>query len=339
MKKKIFLPLIVIAILGTSCKLGSLVYYDDVYTTSSDAQYQKKAKTTQISENSSYQYDTQSQNYDSNYYTEEAENYNNSNEYSSEYSNNEYYAEEEQYYPETKSYSSGGNTYVTNNYYYDNDDYYDYYYTSRIRRFHSGYYTGWGYYDPYYTNLYWYDYAPSSWGMSIYLGYNWWWPSYYYRPYYYGYGYYSYGFDYGWGWGCHRPYWGGYWSGYNHGYYDGYYAGYYAGYYHNYLDNNRSYFHGHRNRIGSSNGIASNRNSRGEKPENYGNNASSTSNTTVQSLTPVSFNERFDQMIGTSSPYVVSSGNSNSSINSNTATETPDNSLSRPTSKEKPSPT
>ena len=78
MKKKIFLPLIVITILGTSCKLGSLVYYDDVYTTSSDAQYQKKAKTTQISENSSYQYDTQSQNYDSNYYTEEAENYNNS---------------------------------------------------------------------------------------------------------------------------------------------------------------------------------------------------------------------------------------------------------------------
>ncbi|MFO7721764.1 MAG: hypothetical protein R6V49_00930, partial [Bacteroidales bacterium] len=40
-----------------------------------------------------------------------------------------------------------GNTYITNNYYgeyNDYDDYYDYAYTSRIRRFHSSYYTGFG---------------------------------------------------------------------------------------------------------------------------------------------------------------------------------------------------
>ncbi|HQH40907.1 MAG TPA: hypothetical protein PK825_04115, partial [Bacteroidales bacterium] len=37
---------------------------------------------------------------------------------------------------------------VINNYY--DYDPYDYYYTSRIRRFHSSYYWGWGYYDPFF---------------------------------------------------------------------------------------------------------------------------------------------------------------------------------------------
>ena len=55
---------------------------------------------------------------------------------------------------------------------YNPDDYYDYAYASRIRRFHNNYYTGWDYYDPYFTNMYWYDYYPSSWGLSIYMGYN-----------------------------------------------------------------------------------------------------------------------------------------------------------------------
>ena len=77
----------------------------------------------------------------------------------------------------SESYSDEkGNTYVTNNYYYEEDDYYDYAYTARIRRFHRPY--GWSYYDNYYTNSYWYDYNPNSWGVSIYLGYNWWGPSY-----------------------------------------------------------------------------------------------------------------------------------------------------------------
>ena len=84
-------------------------------------------------------------------------------------------------------YSDGnGNTYITNNYY-DNDDYYDYAYTARLRRFNHS--CGWNYYDPYYTNLYWYDYNPYSYGVSLYTTYHWWgvtttfgynswWPSY-----------------------------------------------------------------------------------------------------------------------------------------------------------------
>jgi hypothetical protein len=84
----------------------------------------------------------------------------------------------------SSSYSDGqGNTYVTNNYY---DDYYSYEYSSRMRRFYNPVY-GVNYYDPFYTNQYWYDYSPASWGVSIYLGYNWWAPSYfYYSPFCYG---------------------------------------------------------------------------------------------------------------------------------------------------------
>ena len=59
---------------------------------------------------------------------------------------------------------ANGNTYITNNYY-DQDDYYDYAYSARLRRFNHSY--GWNYYDPYYTNLYWYDYNPYSYGVSV----------------------------------------------------------------------------------------------------------------------------------------------------------------------------
>ncbi|MBR5784623.1 MAG: hypothetical protein IKY43_05595, partial [Bacteroidales bacterium] len=83
---------------------------------------------------------------------------------------------------------------------YDESDYYDYAYTARIRRFDSPM-IGIGYYDDYYTNMYWYTYNPSNWGVSIYLGYNWWYPSWcwYYRPYYYSY------------WGYYDPFWNPYW--------------------------------------------------------------------------------------------------------------------------------
>ncbi len=135
-----------------------------------------------------------------------------------------------------------GNTYITNNYYYDADDYYDYAYTARLRRFYRPYY-GWGYFDSYYTNLYWYDYDPASWGVSIYMGYNWWAPAYYYyHPF-------SWSFNISFGWPVYscwgQPYWywyypfgypyyySPYWSGYYHGYYHGYWAGYYHGLYHN----------------------------------------------------------------------------------------------------------
>lgn len=74
---------------------------------------------------------------------------------------------------------------------YNQDNYYDYAYSARINRFHRPYY--WlNYYDDYYTDLYWYTFDPLSWGVSIYLGYSWWYPSYYYRPYYWDWNY-SYG--------------------------------------------------------------------------------------------------------------------------------------------------
>lgn len=75
---------------------------------------------------------------------------------------------------------------------FDEDDYYDYAYSARLRRFyHPVVYRD--YYADYYTNLYWYTHDPLCWGTSIYLGYSWWYPSYYsawywdpfYNPYWY----------------------------------------------------------------------------------------------------------------------------------------------------------
>ncbi|HPT52083.1 MAG TPA: hypothetical protein PK740_02240, partial [Bacteroidales bacterium] len=162
MKTKVLIPMIAVSLLVTSCKLSELSYYDDVYTSSSDAQYHRQT----VAENSEYIEEPQVE-------TSSAENSYNYEEYNYSENNGENlgYSSSETYYD-----NEDGNTYVTNNYYYDEDDYYDYYYTSRIRRFHHDYNCGWGYYDPYYTNLYWYDNSPSNWGISIYLGYNWWWP-------------------------------------------------------------------------------------------------------------------------------------------------------------------
>ncbi|MDE7338149.1 MAG: hypothetical protein K2M92_02560, partial [Bacteroidales bacterium] len=91
------------------------------------------------------------------------------------------------------------------------DDYYDYEYTSRLRRFHNDDdYISDDYYSDYYTNSYWYDRDPNYYGTSIYLGYDWWYPSFsfYYRP-----GWYV---DWNWGW---RWGWSGYYS-YGYPYYD-----------------------------------------------------------------------------------------------------------------------
>ena len=147
---------------------------------------------------------------------------------------------------------------------YDPDDYYDYAYASRLRRFHTDVYTGWGYYDPYFTNMYWYDYYPASWGLSIYMGYNWWWPSYYYRPYYYSPYWYNYGFHYGWGW--YDPYY--------YTYYDPWYHPHHhhpgcdpIDYYHNNHDQNHAFYYGHRNNLGPSVGNGGNGPGRGERPD------------------------------------------------------------------------
>ncbi|MEZ5067957.1 MAG: hypothetical protein R2847_05455 [Bacteroidia bacterium] len=143
------------------------------------------------------------------------------------------------YQSDGSSASQSGNTYVTNNYYND-DDYYDYAYTARLRRFYRPMW-GYGYYDSYYTNSYWYDYNPYNWGVSIYCGYNWWAPSFWYaptftyfswgyNPYNYWWSYPSYGYypSYYYGWNNYNY---GYWNGYNNGYWNGYMDGYYNGYY------------------------------------------------------------------------------------------------------------
>ncbi|MCC6690702.1 MAG: hypothetical protein IT235_04145, partial [Bacteroidia bacterium] len=143
-----------------------------------------------------------------------------------------------------------GNTYITNNYNYD--DYYGYSYSARLRRFHRPIYS-FGYYDPFYTNTYWYSNNPYQYGMSIYMGYNWWGPSYYsysYMPYsYWGLGF-GYGGAYmGFGyrpWGFYNPWYaGGYGFGYGNymsGYYNGFYNGLsYGNYYYNSYDPNSYY--------------------------------------------------------------------------------------------------
>ena len=179
-------------------------------------------------------------------------------------------------------------------YTYDPDDYYDYAYSSRIRRFHTDVYAGWGYYDPYFTNLYWYDYAPASWGISIYLGYNWWWPNYYYRPYYYDPFWYNCGFNYGWGW--YRPYpyyvWDPYCPRPPHGPMP-------VDWYHNNHDPNHSYYYGHRNNLGPSVGNGGNGDRRPDLPDpnnpngslagGYGNGETNNH----YSSSPASFNQRY----------------------------------------------
>ncbi|MBP8959684.1 MAG: hypothetical protein KBG40_04590 [Bacteroidales bacterium] len=93
------------------------------------------------------------------------------------------------------------NTKIVINNHYD----YDFYYSSRIRRFHSPYVT-FNYYSPIYTDVFWYTYQPFAWGLTIYGGgrigvgisfnypiysYHWDWPLYYgvyysnYYPVYY----------------------------------------------------------------------------------------------------------------------------------------------------------
>ena len=168
MKKLFSIALLSAACLLTACSTGSYAYYDDVYTTSQDQQYKapvaQKSTTTKANQASDnviqpdsiiYEYDENGTLIDTKTY------YPGISEPLIEY------AETSAAQPAT----STGNTYITNNYY-DEDDYYDYYYTSRIRRFHRDLYCGWGYYDPFYTNLYWYDYNPYNWGVSIYMGYN-----------------------------------------------------------------------------------------------------------------------------------------------------------------------
>lgn len=190
------------------------------------------------------------------------------------YSNSQYDQANQPVYSDSSSYrDKNGNVYITNNYY-------DYEYASRIRRFQHPEW-GYGYYDDYFTNSYWYNYDPYMWGTSIYMGYNWWYPSYcYYRPSWYfglGYGWGGFGFGFGynpfyspWGWGGYPYYgygWGGYPYDYGYYYYNSFDRGYSSGYHYG----RRPPVHGtggHRN-VPHSSGSAYNSTSFGEKYQNY----------------------------------------------------------------------
>lgn len=106
---------------------------------------------------------------------------------------------------------------------YDSNTYYDYEYTAKIRRFHSPVFYS-SYYSDYYTDLYWYTYDPFYYGTSIYVTYNWLWPSYggfyygytspywYYNPYYLGNVYWGFGYNYGYYPYYYYPYHNHFWG-------------------------------------------------------------------------------------------------------------------------------
>lgn len=125
----------------------------------------------------------------------------------------------------TSSTSSDNSTSTTRAF--DYDDYYDYEYAVRLKRFHNSIPT-YGYYDNFYTNSYWYTGNPYNYGTSVYMGYNFWGPSYYTYSYYPTYSYYS-----SWGWGYdpwYNPY-GYYPYAYNPYFYNPYFYnpyGYYS---------------------------------------------------------------------------------------------------------------
>ena len=265
--KKIAIVLLISAIYISSCSSGRIAAkdYDDVYYSDRDAGSGNNA-TPEISNNTP----TASQDYSGAKQNESQRNYDQNNNSGSNDQNsqsgNQSNTTNSDQTPErfqnngnssdnTSTQSStdqDGNTYVTNNYY-NNDDYYDYAYTSRVRRFYHPY--GWNYYDSYYTNMYWYDYDPYSYGVSLYLSYNFWRPQYVWTPawgasigfgnsYYGSSGYYGNGY-YGNGYGYNNSYNYGYANGYNNGYYAGLYNGTFNPYYYNSNDS-YSYYYGPR---------------------------------------------------------------------------------------------
>lgn len=245
------------------------VPYDDVYYSSKDkpAVAQPTASVQSSAQPAVAQPTPQSSNVPSDNSQKQAEN--------TEYSGGQYVPQDYQQQPQstTETYTTpDGNTYITNNYNggFNPDDYYPYDYSARLRRFHDPYYFN-NYWDDYYTNQYWYSYNPIDWGLSIYFGYNWMWPSwnFYYNycdPWYYSPGW---GMSLGWGWGYpyYSPYysgWGGsYWYGYNYGYWDGYWGGSWD-YYYNSYDNN-TYYGPRTPRSSHSGGKVSSRPSFGER--------------------------------------------------------------------------
>jgi len=286
MKKQILIVLSVITGLLAACSTANFAYYDDIYTSTSEKAVQKAAPnaaqtpaptapdgTTLVADSIIYETDENGNLLRTlTYYPGSSE---------PVITN----------YTEVADSTTGA---AAGSYGYNPDDYYDYSYSSRLRRFHTDVSLGFGYYDPYFTNMYWYDYYPASWGISIYMGYNWWWPNYYYRPYYYSPYWYDYGFRYGWGWygpyypcACCNPWY----HPHHHGYEP-------INYYHNHRDPNHAYYYGHRNNIGPSVGNGD----RGELPNGRGNPGFGQGNTETNNhysvtTSPVAFNQRYDNIV------------------------------------------
>lgn len=175
---------------------------------------------------------------------------------------------------------------------YDEDSYYDYAYAARIRRFHRPA-CGLGYYNDYYTNLYWYTDDPCLWGVSIYLGYDWWYPYYGYRPYYYRWGYtypYMYGFyNYAYGWNFYYPY---SYFGYTYVYYPSY------AYYYNARDRN-SFYHSPASSVGG-NGLDYNRSISRQVDSK-----STFNSTNIRRQQDASFGEKYERSTNTSPSTVA----------------------------------
>ena len=256
MKAKTFLSLLALFCLAVSCQTGSFVSHNDVFTRSTDAQYQRRAQRDQA---------VVTQHERENLYNDDL------------LAEEEYY--EEEYYDDA---SGTANLILLS---VDDLDMYDFFWTARLRRFHTHVSFGWGFYDPFFTNMFWYTHSPSMWGVSIYLGHSFWWPSPFFRPWHFNWGWHNWGWSWGWGWGWHRPWrFGGPWGGWS----DGFNAGFWAGYYHNRFDNNRSFFYGHRNTIG---GPSTGRNS---SRRVFGPNDDETIRRTSRSVTGDSFNQRYE---------------------------------------------
>lgn len=154
-------------------------------------------------------------------------------------------------------YDEYGDTHITHNYFFDGI--HDYHFSSRIRRFHRYQHLGFGFYDPFFTNMYWYNFNPHHFGISVYLGYG-------SMPFHYPWFHNPWHFS-SWGWhhpGLHwgfGPSWGwgsgfGYWRGYHHGFWSGFRHGLWLSpflhyqYVYNSLDRT-NYFYGHRGSFGS----------------------------------------------------------------------------------------
>lgn len=267
---------------NTPQSMSSAKYSDDVYTSSKDlaAEKEKSQKDAELAK--AQRAEDARQREEEARKNEEAEKQRMAKYYNNPNTDADDYYTSKKSTTQTTTNSDGSVTNITNNYYdrdFNYDDYYDNEYSVRLRRFHNNI-GSYGYYDDYYTNSYWYTGNPYNYGSSIYLGYNFWGPTYttfsynpsynwysnmgwgydpWYNPYnytnpYYGAGYYGGGY-YGASYYGYNPYgYGAYGAGYNQGYWNGYNNGYNDAYfgnnYFNSYDNN-SYYYGPRGTTGS----------------------------------------------------------------------------------------